>query len=346
MGELIGRMASATGAMRTLVCIWLSVVVASELSNEGEVTSLDSMAQSAEAGPKAGGSWYCTPKGDNSPDYAYNDKNCEADGKVNQCGEVWCCPANNLYSCARAQRGHPRECKGKAPICSGPKPSGQSATSSAAKAKSSKAASGKTGCYDSHTAICAAAKEYGHCSKASYANQCMKSCGKCSMSAATKAMRKKSVARILAKVASKDAVKKLSKPSSKSAMKKAIKKAIKKEKKQVRKTVRKANRNKAKLKKEKKIVKKAKKIRKKKAKKIVKSAKKAVKKLQKKIAKEKKTIQKEEGKAGKPGGMRKCKKNVKAPAGSTDAANMCSTVKKEGHCNLVQYARYCLASCG
>merc|ERR1711906_48250 len=281
-------MASATGAMRALVCIWLSVVVASELTHEGEVTSLDSMAQSAEAAPKAGGNWYCTPKGDDSPDYAYNDKNCEADGKVNQCGEVWCCPANGLYSCARAQRGHPRECKGKAPICSGPKPSGISGTSSARKAKNSKSANGKTGCSDSHTAICMAAKEYGHCNNASYANQCRKSCGKCSMSAVRKAMTKKSVARILAKVASKDAVKKLKKPTTKSALKKAMKKAIKKEKKAVRKTVRKVNRNKAKLKKEKKIVKKAKKL----AKKMVKKAKKKIKKAKRKVKREKKKLAK------------------------------------------------------
>merc|ERR1711998_828747 len=98
---------------------------------------------------------------------------------------------------------------------------------------------------------------------------------------------------------------------------------------------------------EKKVVKKAVKKAKKAAKKAKKKAKKMIKKVKKKIASEKKSVQVKEGKAGSPGiVMRKCKKNVKAPPGSKDDATMCPTVKKEGHCNLVNYARYCLGSCG
>merc|ERR1712100_859319 len=116
------------------------------------------------------------------------------------------------------------------PKCSGPKPAGKSAASAKALApmglskKGGKAAavakiiakveggSSKGGCKDSHAQICQAAKEYGHCKHASYANQCKKSCGKCSKTAIKKALRKRSVAKILAKVEAKKELKMTKKP--------------------------------------------------------------------------------------------------------------------------------------
>merc|ERR1719174_2955952 len=71
-----------------LCVVWLCLVAVSAVHEDadsptplvdGELVLLGEAGGSATA-------FYCTPKGESSPQYAYNDKNCASDGKVQQCG--------------------------------------------------------------------------------------------------------------------------------------------------------------------------------------------------------------------------------------------------------------------
>merc|ERR1711998_40938 len=216
-----------TMAHNTLLCVWLSFFAVAALRDFEEdgsiVSSLASEAIATSDGTGVGAKYgfYCTSKGDSSPQYAYNDKNCLANGKTQQCGEVWCCGGPTvkagLYSCQRSARVKASLCTGiKKPSCSGPKPM------TGGKAQPGTAGSG---CRDSHDAICQAAKLYGHCKHASYGSMCRKSCGKCGVS--SKASTKSLVKKILNKAKAKKAIKKVKKHKGKKA-KKTLKKKMKK----------------------------------------------------------------------------------------------------------------------
>merc|ERR1712230_76169 len=265
-GMSMGPRALAHG----LCVVWLCLVAVSAVHEDadsptplvdGELVLLGEAKGSATA-------FYCTPKGESSPQYAYNDKNCASDGKVQQCGEVWCCGGTaaktGLYTCGRSQRVSMKMCTGTAPKCSGPKPG-------------SSKAGGKGGCKDTHDAICQAAKLYGHCKHSSYASQCAKSCGKCSSASRT------TVKSVMAQVAAKKAIKKMKKTDTKAA-KKAKKKNKKAASKSARKAARKEGKKVAKKKKAKKKLKKAKSA--------AKHAKKAVSKDKAKLAKAKAKLKK------------------------------------------------------
>merc|ERR1712054_490003 len=241
-------MGTAVGAMRALLCVWISLVAVHALSDgvgEG-VTSLEKEEVGAAAETQIQGrlnyAYFCTAKGDMSPDYAYRDQNCLQNGKPQVCGEVWCCggaaASSRLYSCTKAQRVTAKLCTGiAAPICQGPKPNGKG---------------GLTGCADSHDAICKAAKLYGHCKHASYGQMCAKSCGRCSLVARSSTNKRASIKKVIAQVKAKKMFKKVLGSKSK-----AIKKAKKKDKKKLRKTKAKA---KKKMKKAKKALKADKKL--------------------------------------------------------------------------------------
>merc|ERR1712078_928729 len=269
------KMASRTKGV--CLAVLAVAVVVSAVHEEPVMPLTDAGAQMLGEARGASFGYFCTPKGNMSPNYAYNDKHCSV-GKVQSCGEVWCCQQKGkAYSCTRGERVSMKKCKGTAPTCSGPKPTGRSAKA------------GKTGaaCKDQHDSICRAANLFGHCKHADYAAQCPLSCGKCTKVSATTAKR------IVAQVVAKKAIKKMKKTDS-SVAKKTAKKAKKKARKSARKAARKesrrvAQKKKAKkalrkaIKKEKKAAKKATKKAKKKLKKVKKAAKKAVKKAQKKI---------------------------------------------------------------
>merc|ERR1719440_384271 len=183
---------------KALVALWLCILsswaLTEGISHDDGVSNLDDSLGESLGGDNFG--YFCTPKGQMRPDYGYNDKDCASDGKVQKCGEVWCCNVEDgHYSCPRTSRVADTKCAAMVkPICSGPRPTG--------------AADGKApppSCEDSHDAICAAAKAYGHCKHSSYANECPNACGVCGgpTSAAPSA---KSV---IAQVESKDAEKKL-----------------------------------------------------------------------------------------------------------------------------------------
>jgi len=111
--------------------------------------------------------YFCTPSGQNNPDFAYNDKDCAANKKKQNCGEVWCCSASK-YACNRKNRVADAKCgKTAKPICGGTPPT-----------PSAKGPDG-AGCVDKHDSLCEAAKQYGHCKHASYAAACPKACGSC-----------------------------------------------------------------------------------------------------------------------------------------------------------------------
>merc|ERR1712072_1171366 len=237
--------------------VWLSVVSTTALQQEDDIATLDVVSAEETASTGKKGIYYCTAKGDNSPDYAYNDKNCEANGLEQQCGEVWCCsgegPAAGLYSCSRAQKRALSVCAGlQKPKCSGPKPTGAGSTKIVAITKGG-------GCKDSHTAICKAAKVYGHCKKSSYAKQCPKSCGSCGKKARREEMNKQAVKRVLAKVAAKKVIASMKKRSMKNKTRSAEKRQIKKEAKKAKKIAKKGvKRAMKKVSMKKKILKKAK----------------------------------------------------------------------------------------
>merc|ERR1712072_1642179 len=299
----MGRSVMASGpvggmAIRiAFACVWLSVVSTTALQQEDDIATLDVVSAEETASTGKKGIYYCTAKGDNSPDYAYNDKNCEANGLEQQCGEVWCCsgegPAAGLYSCSRAQKRALSVCAGlQKPKCSGPKPTGAGSTKIVAITKGG-------GCKDSHTAICKAAKVYGHCKKSSYAKQCPKSCGSCGKKARREEMNKQAVKRVLAKVAAKKVIASMKKRSMKNKTRSAEKRQIKKEAKKAKKIAKKISKNKAKLKKaKKKLLKKAKK-KKKKDKDTKKKAKKGVKRAMKKVSMKKKILKKAKNKRAK-----------------------------------------------
>lgn len=124
-----------------------------------------------------------------------------------------------------------------------------------------------------------------------------------------------------------------------------MKSARRKKRKVIRKVRSKVKRAKRK---EKRKIKRAVKKAKRQQKKIVKKSKKAIKRAKKAISKDKRLIQAKEATTAPTSAavIRTCKKLVKAPKGSTDDAMMCGAVKKEGHCRYVEYARYCLRTCG
>merc|ERR1712139_600813 len=247
------KMASRTKGV--CLAVLAVAVVVSAVHEEPVMPLTDAGAQMLGEARGASFGYFCTPKGNMSPNYAYNDKHCSV-GKVQSCGEVWCCQQKGkAYSCTRGERVSLKKCKGTAPTCSGPKPTGRSAKA------------GKTGaaCKDQHDSICRAAKLFGHCKHADYAAQCPLSCGKCTKVSATTAKR------IVAQVVSKKAIKKMKKTDS-SVAKKTAKKAKKKARKTARKAARKESRRVAQKKKAKKALRKA-----------VKKEKKAAKKAQKKI---------------------------------------------------------------
>merc|ERR1712072_1512653 len=263
-GVSMGPRALAHG----LCVVWLCLVAVSAVHEDadsptplvdGELVLLGEAKGSATA-------FYCTPKGESSPQYAYNDKNCASGGTAAKTG---------LYTCGRSQRVSMKMCTGTAPKCSGPKPG-------------SSKAGGKGGCKDTHDAICQAAKLYGHCKHSSYASQCAKSCGKCSSASRT------TVKSVMAQVAAKKAIKKTKKTDTKAA-KKAKKKNKKAASKSARKAARKEGKKVAKKKKAKKKLKKAKK----KAKKKVKKAKKKIKKAKSAAKHAKKAVSKDKAKLAK-----------------------------------------------
>merc|ERR1711937_570917 len=258
------KMASRTKGV--CLAVLAVAVVVSAVHEEPVMPLTDAGAQMLGEARGASFGYFCTPKGNMSPNYAYNDKHCSV-GKVQSCGEVWCCQQKGkAYSCTRGERVSLKKCKGTAPTCSGPKPTGRSAKA------------GKTGaaCKDQHDSICRAAKLFGHCKHADYAAQCPLSCGKCTKVSATTAKR------IVAQVVAKKAIKKMKKTDS-SVAKKTAKKAKKKARKSARKAARKESRRVAQKKKAKKALRKAIKKEKKAAKKATKKAKKKLKKAQKKI---------------------------------------------------------------
>merc|ERR1712078_551628 len=256
------KMASRTKGV--CLAVLAVAVVVSAVHEEPVMPLTDAGAQMLGEARGASFGYFCTPKGNMSPNYAYNDKHCSV-GKVQSCGEVWCCQQKGkAYSCTRGERVSLKKCKGTAPTCSGPKPTGRSAKT------------GKTGaaCKDQHDSICRAAKLFGHCKHADYAAQCPLSCGKCTKVSATTAKR------IVAQVVAKKAIKKMKKTDS-SVAKKTAKKAKKKARKSARKAARKESRRVAQKKKAKKALRKAIKKEKKAAKKATKKAKKKLKKVKK-----------------------------------------------------------------
>merc|ERR1711934_368890 len=282
LAVLPGVMGGGMAIRIAFACVWLSVVSTTALQQEDDIATLDVVSAEETASTGKKGIYYCTAKGDNSPDYAYNDKNCEANGLEQQCGEVWCCsgegPAAGLYSCSRAQKRALSVCAGlQKPKCSGPKPQGAGSTKKVAITKGG-------GCKDSHPAICKAVKAYGHCKKSTYAELCPKSCGSCGKKARRKEMNKQAVKRVLAKVAAKKVKKSMKKRSTKNKTRAAQKRQLRKEADQAKKVAKKISKNKAKLKKAKKKLKKAGKKEKKKdkEKKIVKKAEKKLEKKDKK----------------------------------------------------------------
>merc|ERR1711934_1191849 len=278
LAVLPGVMGGGMAIRIAFACVWLSVVSTTALQQEDDIATLDVVSAEETASTGKKGIYYCTAKGDNSPDYAYNDKNCEANGLEQQCGEVWCCsgegPAAGLYSCSRAQKRALSVCAGlQKPKCSGPKPQGAGSTKKVAITKGG-------GCKDSHPAICKAVKAYGHCKKSTYAELCPKSCGSCGKKARRKEMNKQAVKRVLAKVAAKKVKKSMKKRSTKNKTRAAQKRQLRKEADQAKKVAKKISKNKAKKK-----LKKAGKKEKKKDKEKKKEAKKAVKKAKKKAKK-------------------------------------------------------------
>merc|ERR1711907_114526 len=261
----MGKQAKKASRTKGVCLAVLAVaVVVSAVHEEPVMPLTDAGAQMLGEARGASFGYFCTPKGNMSPNYAYNDKHCSV-GKVQSCGEVWCCQQKGkAYSCTRGERVSLKKCKGTAPTCSGPKPTGRSAKA------------GKTGaaCKDQHDSICRAAKLFGHCKHADYAAQCPLSCGKCTKVSATTAKR------IVAQVVVKKAIKKMKKTDS-SVAKKTAKKAKKKARKSARKAARKESRRVAQKKKAKKALRKAIKKEKKAAKKATKKAKKKLKKVKK-----------------------------------------------------------------
>jgi len=193
-----------------VACLWLCTLLVSASGSEDGAdhdVSLDS-ADGPSLGESLGSTthgYYCTPKGQMSPGYAYSDKDCLADGKTQQCGEVWCCGHENgkeVYSCSREHRAPLANCAGKKPVCSGPKPTGGEAV---------KSSSSSTACHDTHDAICEAAKAYGHCKHSSYASECPHSCGACGLATASDSAMPASVKSVIAQVKEEEDVKDLDK---------------------------------------------------------------------------------------------------------------------------------------
>jgi hypothetical protein len=182
---------------RWLLALWLCVLSSWALTegiSHDDAVSLDDTLGESVGGDGDGYGYFCTPKGQMRPDYGYNDKDCSADGKTQQCGETWCCKMQNgHYSCPRTNRVDTKHCAPQAqPVCSGPVPTGQ-----ADGAKVSV-------CKDTHDAICAAAKAYGHCKHSTYAEECPAACGACQ-----KAVDGASVKSVIAQVEAKEQIKKL-----------------------------------------------------------------------------------------------------------------------------------------
>merc|ERR1711939_371954 len=87
MGREVASMERAVA--RGLCVVWLCLVAVSAVHEDadsptplvdGGLVLLGEAKGSATA-------FYCTPKGESSPQYAYNDKNCASDGKVQLCGD-------------------------------------------------------------------------------------------------------------------------------------------------------------------------------------------------------------------------------------------------------------------
>jgi len=157
-------------ACRAMLLVAMLALVAGTVAEEH--VSLDPHDSAVEQlGESEGASnfgYFCTPSGQNNPDFAYNDKDCAANKKKQNCGEVWCCSASK-YSCLRKNRVADAKCGSMAkPICGGTPPT-----------PSAKGPDGKIGCVDKHDSLCEAAKAYGHCKHASYAAACPKACGSC-----------------------------------------------------------------------------------------------------------------------------------------------------------------------
>lgn len=183
---------------KALVALWLCILsswaLTEGISHDDGVGNLDDSLGESLGGDNFG--YFCTPKGQMRPDYGYNDKDCASDGKVQKCGEVWCCNVEDgHYSCPRTSRVADTKCAAmEKPICSGPKPTG--------------AVDGKApppACEDTHDSICAAAKAYGHCKHSSYANECPHACGVCGGPTSAGPSAKS----VIAQVESKEAQKKL-----------------------------------------------------------------------------------------------------------------------------------------
>merc|ERR1711871_330031 len=159
---------------RWLCLVWLCVMVDLVAGDHSDYATLDashdeSLGEAVTSAPAAHG-FFCTPKGQMKPDYAYSDKDCAANGETQQCGEVWCCAHASAgaqkYVCTRDRRTDNKNCADlEKPVCSGPKPTGADGDESG------------PACQDSHDAICEAAKAYGHCKHSSYASECPSSCG-------------------------------------------------------------------------------------------------------------------------------------------------------------------------
>merc|ERR1711871_76741 len=194
MGSEGMRMSQHKALVALWLCILSSWALTEGISHDDGVSNLDDSLGESLGGDNFG--YFCTPKGQMRPDYGYNDKDCASDGKVQKCGEVWCCNVEDgHYSCPRTNRVSDTKCAAmEKPLCSGPRPTG--------------AADGKApppSCEDSHDSICAAAKAYGHCKHSSYANECPKACGVCGGPTSAGPSAKS----VIAQVESKEAQKKL-----------------------------------------------------------------------------------------------------------------------------------------
>merc|ERR1711871_441333 len=188
---------------RWLCLVWLCVMVDLVAGDNSDYATLDashdeSLGEAVTSAPAAHG-FFCTPKGQMKPDYAYSDKDCAANGETQQCGEVWCCAHASAgaqkYVCTRDRRTDSKNCADlEKPVCSGPKPTGADGDESG------------PACQDSHDAICDAAKAYGHCKHSSYASECPSACGACGTSDVDA---RPSVKSVMAQVEAKQAIQKM-----------------------------------------------------------------------------------------------------------------------------------------
>merc|ERR1711907_481082 len=86
----MGRAAMAHSSLvRGLCAAWLFFVAVSAVHEDADTPTplVDGELGASKAKAYA---FYCTPKGEMSPEYAYNDKHCASNGKLQPCGEVWC----------------------------------------------------------------------------------------------------------------------------------------------------------------------------------------------------------------------------------------------------------------